>query len=313
MGNRQIGEYVKILSIDGGGIRGILAITVLKNIEKQYKCKIADLFDVLAGTSTGAIIAAAAAIGKEMEDIYDSYYKHGEKIFERNAKVGFFKSIYTNHHLRNYLQDAYGEILLSEVKKPLLLPAVDINKGKPYVHRSHVRSEGEKKESVKLWDAVLSSCSAPVYFPPNEMQNKHLAIDGGLWANNPSLVTITEALSFFHQNLEDIQVLSIGTGLQSISFQDQEGREWGAQSWLPFQFPSMRITPKLLDLALHISSEAISYHCRHLLHDHYLRLNAELQKEMPFDDVTFLQELTVMGEKLYEEQKKDIEHFFEKV
>lgn len=303
---------MKILAIDGGGIRGILAVTVLKNIEKQYKCKIADLFDVFAGTSTGAIIAAAASVGKEMEDVYDIYLQHGEKIFERHATVGLFKSIYTNHHLRQYLQDAYGETLLCEVEKPLLLPAVDIHKGKPYVHRSHVRNPGEKKEEIKLWDAVLSSCSAPVYFPPNEMQNKLLAIDGGIWANNPTLVTITEALSFFHQKLEDIHVLSIGTGLQSIPFQEEEGREWGAQSWLPFQFPSFRMTPKLLDLALHISSEAISYHCRHLLHDQYLRLNAELEKEMPFDDVTFSHELALMGEKLYEEQKKDIEEFLKK-
>ncbi|KAB2335851.1 CBASS cGAMP-activated phospholipase [Bacillus mesophilum] len=303
---------MKILAIDGGGIRGILAVTVLKNIEKQYKCKIADLFDVFAGTSTGAIIAAAASVGKEMEDVYEIYLQHGEKIFERHATVGLFKSIYTNHHLRKYLQDAYGETLLCEVEKPLLLPAVDIHKGKPYVHRSHVRSPGEKKEDIKLWDAVLSSCSAPVYFPPNEMQNKLLAIDGGLWANNPTLVTITEALSFFHQKLEDIHVLSIGTGLQSIPFKEGEGREWGAQSWLPFQFPSLKMTPKLLDLALHISSEAISYHCRHLLHDQYLRLNAELEKEMPFDDVSFSHELALMGEKLYEEQKKDIEEFLEK-
>lgn len=304
---------MKILCIDGGGIRGILAISVLKAIEENYKCKIADLFDVFAGTSTGAIIAAATSIRKDMSKIYEIYYKHGDKIFERNATVGFFKSIYTNLHLRNYLQDAFGDVLLSEIEKPLLLPAVDINEMKPYVHRSHVRSSKEEKENVKLWDAVLSSCSAPVYFPPNEMENRHLSIDGGLWANNPSLVSITEALSFFQKKLEDIHIFSIGTGLQRIPFQDKEEGNWGAQSWLPFQFPSLKITPKILDLALHISSEAISYHCRHMLKDNYFRLNAELHKEMPFDDVSFIDELAAMGEKLFHEQKNEIESFFEKV
>jgi uncharacterized protein len=302
---------MKMLSIDGGGIRGVFAISILQAVEKETKRPIADMFDCLAGTSTGSIIAASIALNISMDNILESYKSYGEKIFIRQAKVGLFKSVYNDRYLRRLLKKAFGEKTLADIKKPLLIPAVDITHGKPFIHRSNY-GHGENGDlSIKVWDAVLSSCSAPVYFPPNNVENRYLSIDGGLWANNPSLVCITDAVHYFKTSLADINILSIGTGQQRIDFSIDSEKSWGVKQWLPFHFPSMKVTPKLLDLALNLSSESISYHCHLLLKDHYLRINGELGEEVPFDEVKYMDELIDLGRQVFNNKRDEILYFLE--
>ncbi|MCM3616036.1 patatin-like phospholipase family protein [Sutcliffiella horikoshii] len=300
---------MKMLCLDGGGIRGVFAVSILQEIEKEYNQPIADLVDLVAGTSTGSIIASSISISKPMKDVLAGYKKFGKKIFTRQAKVGLFKSIYSDRQLRRFIIQAFGNRELRDITSPLLIPAVDLTHGRPFVHRSNYGNKASKQLSIQLWDAVLSSCSAPVYFPPNNIGNEYLSIDGGLWANNPSLVCITEGLEYFKLKLEEIEILSIGTGLQKIDFSIQKNKYWGVKQWLPFQFPSMKVTPKLLDLALQLSSESVSYQCRHLLGDRYIRLNKELGEEVPFDDVTYMEELIKLGQMVYQEQKEEIRSF----
>ena len=300
---------MKMLCIDGGGIRGVFAIAILQSLEEEYGHPIGELFDVIAGTSTGSIIAASVALELKMGDVLKSYKKFGEKIFVRQAKVGLFKSVYSDRHLRRYLKKAFGELTLSDIKKPLLIPAVDVTHGRPYVHRSNYRHHGNDDLTIKLWDAVLSSCSAPIYFPPNNINNKYLSIDGGLWANNPSLVCVTEALHHFNKRLSEIKILSLGTGIQNINFAINDDKYWGVKQWLPFEFPSLKVTPKLLDLALHLSSESASYHCSHFLGNNYLRLNKELGEEIPFDEITSMDELIEFGSQVFRDQLEEVNHF----
>lgn len=300
---------MKLLCIDGGGIRGVFPIAILKAIEEEFSKPVGSLFDVISGTSTGSIIAASVALNRSMGELMDRYEFYGEKIFVKKSKIGFFTSVYSDRYLRRLLKQAFQDLTLGEIKKPLLIPAVDITHGKPYVHRSDFGYSSEKELSVKLWDAVLSSCSAPIYFPPNNVNNQFLSIDGGLWANNPSLVCLTEALHHFKMELEEIQILSIGTGQQNIAFKMDENKYWGIRQWLPFRFPSLKITPKLLDLAMDLSSESVSYHCRLLLNDRYLRLNTELLEEVPFDDFTYTAKLKEMGKQVFDRNKGIITAF----
>lgn len=300
---------MKLLCIDGGGIRGVFPIAILKAIEEEFGKPVGSLFDVISGTSTGSIIAASVALNRSMGELMDRYEFYGEKIFVKKSKIGFFTSVYSDRYLRRLLKQAFQDLTLGEIKKPLLIPAVDITHGKPYVHRSDFGYSSEKELSVKLWDAVLSSCSAPIYFPPNNVNNQFLSIDGGLWANNPSLVCLTEALHHFKMELEEIQILSIGTGQQNIAFKMDENKYWGIRQWLPFRFPSLKITPKLLDLAMDLSSESVSYHCRLLLSDRYLRLNTELLEEVPFDDFTYTAKLKEMGKQVFDRNKGKITAF----
>jgi uncharacterized protein len=301
---------MKILCIDGGGIRGVFAIAILQAMEKKYGQKISNQFDLIAGTSTGSIIAAAVAMETSMGTLMNQYLLSGEKIFMREAKVGLFKSIYSDQHLRELLKGAFGDKELLDIDKPLIIPTVDLTHGKPYVHRSY----GDKDLHdipIKLWDAVLSSCSAPVFFPPNNIGNKYLSIDGGLWANNPSLVCLTDALHYFHEDLQSIQILSLGTGKQKIDFSIEEEKSWGIKHWLPVTFPSFKVTPKLFDLVLDISSESVSYHCQLLLRKNYLRLNKDLGEEMPFDDVAYIDRLIQFGEEAFKENQAEIDAFLE--
>lgn len=304
---------MKMLCIDGGGIRGVFAVAILQAMEEEFNQPIGDLFDCIAGTSTGAIIAASASIQTTMKDVLEDYIKYGKKIFVRQAKVGLFKSVYSDQHLRHFIQKGFGDLALSDVQKPLLIPAVDLTHGKPFVHRSNFGILKHNDDlSIKLWDAVLSSCSAPVYFPPNNINNQYLSIDGGLWANNPSLVCITEALYSFKVQLEDIRIFSLGTGQQKIDFKIEKKREWGINRWLPFQFPSMKVTPKLLDLALHLSSESVSYHCKQILGDHYFRINEDLKSEISFDEVTYIDQLVELAQQVFKSKKEEISIFLEK-
>ncbi|WP_078380464.1 CBASS cGAMP-activated phospholipase [Sutcliffiella halmapala] len=300
---------MKILCIDGGGIRGVFAVAILQAIENEYKKPIGDLFDMVAGTSTGSIIASSVSIKVEMTSVLKNYKEFGGKIFDRQAKVGLFKSIYSDKYLRRFFHQAFGERSLADVTKPLLIPAVDVTHGRPFVHRSNYGNKDTKDLTIKLWDAVLSSCSAPVYFPPNNINNHYLSIDGGLWANNPSLVCLTEALEYFKVDLKEMKILSIGTGLQKIDFTIQKNKYWGVKQWLPFQLPFMKVTPKLLDLALQLSSESVSYQCQHLLGDNYLRLNKELGEEVPFDDITCMEDLIQLGRVVFDERKEEISSF----
>lgn len=300
---------MKVLCIDGGGIRGVFALEILHVLEEELKEPIGNYFDVLAGTSTGAIIAASIALNKRIGDILQDYKKYGRKIFQRQAKIGLFKSVYSDRYLRRFFKRAFGEITLAEIQKPLLIPAVDVSNGKPFVHRSNYGYPNTADLTIKLWDAVLSSCSAPVYFPPNNINNKFLSIDGGLWANNPSMVCITEILHYFNKPISEMKIMSIGTGIQSIDFSLEMERDWGIKQWFPFQFPSLKVTPKLLDLALHLSSESVSYHCHHLLKENYLRLNGTLGKEIPFDDVTYIDELCSLGREVIVDKLNDVKNF----
>lgn len=297
---------MKMLCIDGGGIRGVFPITILSAIEKDLGKPIGTFFDVVAGTSTGSIIASSIAMKKNMEELLEQYERNGEKIFRRQAKIGLFKSVYSDKYLRHYLQDLFGNVVLKDITYPLIIPAVDVTFGKPYAYRSNYGNPESEDLKIKLWDAVLSSCSAPLYFPPNNIKNHYLSVDGGLWANNPSLVCITEGLQFFKESLEEIEILSIGTGQQVIDFSIDKNRSWGVKKWLPLRLTTMKVTPKLLDLALHLSSESVTYQCQTLLGDNYLRINKNLGEEMPFDDLEYMDELLLLADEVYKEKREKI-------
>ncbi|MCA1030243.1 patatin-like phospholipase family protein [Bacillus timonensis] len=300
---------MKMLCIDGGGIRGIFAVSILQELENELNIQIKDHFDVIAGTSTGSIIAASIVLNKKMDVVHDSYTEYGEKIFFRQAKVGIMKSVYSDRYLRHFIRKAFGEYTLGDITHPLLIPTVDVSKGKPYVYRSNYDVSSKEELDVKLWDAVLSSCSAPVYFPPNILGGKKLSIDGGLWANNPSLVCLTEGIHHFKKDISEMKILSIGTGEQKIDFSITENNNWGVKEWLPFNFKTMKVTPKLIDLALHLSSESVSYHCKLLLKEHYLRINKNLGEEIPFDEVGSMEVLSQLGKQTYREEREKILSF----
>lgn len=150
---------------------------------------------MIAGTSTGSIIAAGVADGVPAEDIVEMYKSHGGEIFKKKKffcpgkklKSMFqpmLDSVYDAQYFNKVLTDVFHEKLLGEIVKPLLIPATDIGNGCVHVLKSGYSKEFTRDNKVLVKDAILASCSAPTYFDPHKLGH-YLLADGGLWANMP--------------------------------------------------------------------------------------------------------------------------------
>jgi patatin-like phospholipase/acyl hydrolase len=222
----------RILSIDGGGIRGVFPAHILDCISCRLGINILDHIDMIAGTSTGSIIAASIACKIKPSIIVSLYRKYGPVIFTpiksfwpKKCKP-VFHSIYDSKRLREILKDTFGDIKLGDVMIPLLLPATDVGLGGVHVFKSNYSKDFTRDNSVLLYEAVLASCSAPLYFNPT-LVKEYLLADGGLWANNPSLASVIDAQRRLKIRLEDIRILSLGTGHSITSYGVKANRPWG--------------------------------------------------------------------------------------
>ena len=205
-----------ILSLDGGGARGIYSAQILANIERLAGAQIQDCFDLIAGTSTGSIIAGAAAAGVPLETVVNLFERHSERIFKKRPfHRGIFRSKYPSGPLEDMVQRHLPAVTMGEISTPLLITSSDISTGGVHVFKSRYMEElGEpyaRDGDVTLRDAILASCAAPTYFDPVRV-GRYLLADGGLWANNPSILAVTEAISKFRRPIEQLHILSVGTG-----------------------------------------------------------------------------------------------------
>jgi hypothetical protein len=251
-----------ILSIDGGGYRGLFPAHILQRIEEEWKIDWHQQFDMFAGTSTGSIIAAGLASGISASQVTDFYCKHGKKIFtkrwlSRLDLLKIFTSKYSSSTLKELLEDVFGTKTLGDISIPLILPAVDIGNGCVHVSKSKYVEGFYRDPGVKLSDAVLASCSAPTYFDPHVVAGKYQLVDGGLWANNPSLVAAIDAHYRLNIPLTDIRVLSIGTGKSKAFYPRSEGwwKDWFIRSWQGWGFATRWQRSKFIDLILNLQSD----------------------------------------------------------
>lgn len=229
------GQSFKILSLDGGGIRGLYTACLLQKVE-QNLCKGKDLggyFDLLAGTSTGGIIAVGLGFCIPTQRIVDLYAKQGEKIFPptvfrmpkwRRWFANAFSPKYDHRPLERALFDVLGERTLGESQSRLVVPSCMVPSSEIAVFKTDHHSDYQRDHKMFAWEVCRATSAAPTYFAGHE-RNGRMFIDGGLWANNPILVAVTEALSCFDIEPSQIQVLSIGTGNQpfELSLKDARG------------------------------------------------------------------------------------------
>ena len=194
---------MRILAIDGGGVRGAFAAHVLRRIQVEYDICFHEHFELIAGTSTGSIIAAAIANDRSIYTVAKLYEHLGPRIFRRKSRwrVGLFRSKYSSRELREELERFFADLKMSDARTRLLIPATDIGNGSVHVFKSGYNPNSVRNPDVRVSDAVLASCSAPLYFDPAKVSN-YLLSDGGLWANNPSRAAITEARGKLKQPLE---------------------------------------------------------------------------------------------------------------
>lgn len=222
-------ENFYVLALDGGGARGIYPAQILACLENRLSRSIGSCFDLIAGTSTCSIIAGAAAAGVEMQAVVDLFEKRAPDIFSRKRfGWGLFRSKYARQPLERLVEEYLPPLRLEEISIPLLITSADISTGDVRVFKSrYLKDQGEeyvRDGKVPLIKAILASCAAPSFFDPMKV-DEYLLADGGMWANNPSILAVVEAVSKFRRSLSQIHILSIGTGKPSLLY--EQGRYWG--------------------------------------------------------------------------------------
>ncbi len=298
----------RILAIDGGGFRGVYSAYLLKRIEETYGMDWQKDFDLIAGTSTGSIIAAGLACGMSAADILDFYEKHGKRIFTKRwfCKIGLFGSRYHNGYLKGILKEVLGDRKLNEITVPLILPATDIGNGCVHVFKSAYHGEFVRDGDVLVRDAVLASCSAPTYFNPHKV-DKYLLADGGLWANSPSLVAAIDAKKRLGVDLGDLKILSVGTGVGK-EYYSQSQRWW--RRFLGWGFVTRWGKSKLIDMVLNLQAQNANNMVGLLLQgEQIMRLNFESDSALPMDDVREFDGLVSLADKDFTHNSQKIREF----
>ncbi|MCC7403304.1 MAG: patatin-like phospholipase family protein [Bdellovibrionales bacterium] len=255
----------KILAIDGGGIRGVVPAHIIQLMHARFGVIPAKHFDLIAGTSTGAIIAAALACEIEPSTILDLYKKHGARIFRKKWSLlpswlgldwakALFQSSYTHDELSKLLKEVFGDKKLGEIKIPLVLPSTDIGNGCVHVFKSGYSDKFVRDPDVFVRDAVIASCSAPTFFDPYKMK-EYLLADGGLWANNPALTATIEAIHRMNKDPKSLRVLSLGTGQEKTYYEQ-------SPSFFGWGFLTRWKRKNFISLILSLQSQAAHNHLK---------------------------------------------------
>ena len=289
----------RILSFDGGGIRGLLTLVILERL----KAFIPDLLkkaDLLAGTSTGGIIAIGLANGLTPTALRHLYYEKAPAIFvdtlldDVTDLWGLFGSEYDTHNLREELQRILKDTRLSDLQKKVFVPAFDLDNEKPdpmerrwapkFFHNyDGVDSDGERM-AAKI---ALYTCLAPTYFPSEDGY-----IDGGVCANNPSMAALAQTQDERVQiadrpKIEEVVLFSVGTG-QSLFKIEGDRHDWGYVRW----------ARPLIDIMIDGVMEIADFQCKQLLRDRYHRLSPTFLPDDPIqtDDWRRRDDLIRIGE-----------------
>lgn len=252
----------RILSIDGGGIRGIIPASIavymenrLQRLSRNPEARISDYFDFIAGTSTGAILASTylcpaatddATYKFTATDALRFYLEKGNYIFSADIwdKVssmgGFLKARYPHQPLEKVLNVAFRQTKLSELLKPCLIASYDVERKTPVFFQSHVAKQNAGLDFY-VRDVCRATSSAPLYFEPARINSftdvSYTLIDGSVYANNPTLCALTEAAVLFANKgvpltVDQFEVVSLGTGRNQKVYTYEQIKDWGGLGWL---------------------------------------------------------------------------------
>lgn len=222
-------SYRRILTLDGGGIKGVFAASFLATLEDQVDAPIGKYFDLVSGTSTGGIIALALGLGLPARNILEMYREWGTAVFDGENMWGrlrhFFRRKYNPLSLQNALQKVFGDHTLGDSRLRLVIPSFNLQTGTVHIYKTfhHPRLTTDYRE--KMTTVALATSAAPTYFPPHRSSSGITLIDGGMWANNPVAVAIVEAIGVLGWERKTLRILSLGCTREIV---DVSG---GSSSW----------------------------------------------------------------------------------
>jgi hypothetical protein len=227
----------RILSLDGGGIMGAFAASTLATFERETGRRIVDHFDLIAGTSTGGIIAIALAMGQTAEQVCRFYENDGPQIFPSGGFSGqartlraFFRPKFDPSALHRAIARVVSDRPMGEARTRLVIPSYDVNTGKIVVFKTHPPTLPHRQ--ISALDVALATSAAPTYFPAHTIAGRGTFIDGGLWANCPTMVGLVEAFDFLGQGPESVRMLSVSTTNYPFRL-DDPSKLRGVKDWLP--------------------------------------------------------------------------------
>lgn len=303
-------KYVRILSIDGGGIRGIIPGQILVALEEKLRersgnpeSRLADYFDLIAGTGTGGILACAylspvkpgSTIHRfTASQVTDIYLRYGGKVFDNTldhrilSMGGFLDEKYHSNGLEQVLSDYFNDLQLSHLLKPCLITAYDVTKRKAHFFTQH----NADKPSLDFYvrDIARATSASPTFFECKRVLSlsgvSYPLIDGGVFANNPALCALAEATKVYAHDvhgkqklsLSDVVIVSLGTGLPKQKYEYDDAKDWGLSGW----------SRPLLDFTNAGVSETVDYQLKQLYtmagaSNQYLRINPELSVDVSAD------------------------------
>ncbi len=312
----------QILAFDGGGIRGAFGIGFVQELESKIDRKLRDCFDLIAGTSTGAITALGMAIGLRGDELVDLYHRSGPKIFtpqpdyvpesrwlrplypylkkivslKTNGNIDhFFRSRYSSRRLRECLYEHFGDCQMKDIEGPrVIVPSINLTMGKPHVFGTPHLPRHLDDAELKVLDVLMATTAAPTYFSHYEMPDGSAHVDGGLWANSPGMLGLAEALRLRQLCVGDhcappfstheIHMLTIGTGTAKLEVTPP--KDAGAIFW----------APQIADVMLSSQVQGLQIPLRFLLADRVKQINFELPDESwTLDAVEHMDDLIEMG------------------
>ncbi|MGA7873017.1 MAG: patatin-like phospholipase family protein [Candidatus Binatus sp.] len=288
----------RILSCDGGGIRGVLSAVLLNRLLGKYPALLQDrpgTITMFAGTSTGGILALGLAAGLTPAQIRDLYVTNGKLIFDSSwgrdvvELGGLSGSKYDNVNLKQILQDTFGALKLKDLKPRVLIASFSLDNQaaapsprtwNPKFFHNFTGADSDGESLVV--DVAMSTSAAPTYFP-----SYGVFIDGGVIANNPSMAAVVQAMDGRNQaaeraTLQEITLLSVGTGA-SLQYIDGQNHDWGDAQWIK----------PILNVMMDGSVGVADFECRQLLGDRYCRVEPIFPagKSFAMDDVSKIVDL----------------------
>ena len=311
------GGRTRILAIDGGGIRGIIPALVLAELERRAGKPVAELFDLIAGTSTGGILACGLTIPGDggrprwrAEELVALYEKEGPHIFDRSllkritSLEGIVDERYPNRPLHDVLRRYFGDARLRNALTRVLVPAYEIERRTPWFFRS-VRAQADAVYDFPMADVAFATSAAPTYFElvklpaPGEPTDYYALIDGGVFAVNPGMCAWAEARALGLD--QDTVVVSLGTGslMRRIAYDD--AKDWGLIEW----------AQPVLDVVFDGSSDVVEYQLGQVLaRDRLFRFQTALESASDdLDDASAdnLRALRLEGENLVERSSAQLD------
>jgi patatin-like phospholipase/acyl hydrolase len=269
-----------ILALDGGGIRGIIPALFCAKLESWGGLGICELFDLIAGTSTGGIIALGLTnpTGHETEGIPSHrlaesilalYEQHGNTIFAqpRPLLVNLFRPRFNALGIESVLNEHFGESKLSDSVKPVLITSYDIEMHRPRIFKSW-KAHVVEGHNATMAEIARAASAAPIIFPPTRVGGRTL-VDGGIFANNPSMIAYAEARRLWPSE-DDFLIVSIGTGMVPEPHYYEKTVNRGIIGW----------GQSIIGCIFDGTSDANDYVARQIIpSDRYFRFQCELGKE----------------------------------